>query len=381
MLKLKSLFIGQFSDDVGSLASSAAGDIVQNQILNDIDNLDVTAECKFLSMAPNPCWPKGPIFKQGCKRPNGEFISYVNLPVIKSLFFSWKIFSVFVKFRPNVITQYNSYFFENIMLLLLKFMYDCNIVCIVQDIRVVGDFSLRAKINDTFSSLLLKYFSFTLPVSEALAQYLNLKKNRYNVFEGGVTRFGFEAIKEHQYSSEYAVYAGALEKYNGVDKLIKAWCELNIQEELHIFGSGSLKEEIEELVRENKYVTFHGLVSQDEVLLWQKKAKFNFCLRYDKGLNQDFFFPSKFFNVSLCPGLLIFNDFNGLPSMMRNSPGFLGSDFSNIKNVLKSDPMMIHKTAGIVRTEILTAFNWSKTLDTTYNIFSLKLNKENLLES
>jgi hypothetical protein len=260
-------------------------------------------------------------------------------------------------------------------------MYDCNIVCIVQDIRVVGDFSLRAKINDKLSSLLLKYFSFTLPVSEALAQYLNLKKDRYNVFEGGVTRFGFEAIKEHQYSSEYAVYAGALEKYNGVDKLIKAWCELNIQEELHIFGSGSLKEEIEELVREYKNVTFHGLVSQDEVLLWQKKAKFNFCLRYDNGLNQDFFFPSKFFNVSLCPGLLIFNDFNGLPSMMRNSPGFLGSDFSNIKNVLKSDSMVIHKTAGIVRTEILTAFNWSKTLDTTYNIFSLKLNKENLLES
>lgn len=364
---VKSLFIGQFSQGGITAASSAAGDIVQAQIIEEIEKLSITEESQFLCMAPNPCWPRGKIFHKGKKVAAGRFISYLNLPVIKNIVFSLQIFLTILKIKPDIITQYNSYLWENITLLFSRFLFGKKIVCIVQDIRVTGDFSFRAKLNDKLSCSLLKYFNFTIPVSEALARYLKLREESYLVFEGGVTSFGFEAIKVKEYEEEYAVYAGALEKYNGVDRLIKVWNEFSIPLDLHIFGSGRLETEVKELSKHCNNIIYHGLVSQGEVLEWQKKSKYNFCFRYSDGLNQDFFFPSKFFNVSLCPGLLICNDFNGVPEITRNSPGYIGQDINNINKIVKLNSNEIRKSADFIRERIIIDYSWSRILNLVYS--------------
>jgi hypothetical protein len=368
----KILFVGHFSSKCATqnFASSAAGDIVQKEIISSINSSESVNESHYIAQEPMASWPKGPLYVQGSETDEGHHPSFLNIPVLKSIIFCIQIFVLIIIFRPNIIIQYNSYFFEN---LVLKFstLFGTKVACIIQDVRIGNAFKRMAVFQDYLANKILKSFDYVVPVSKPLAEYLCLEPSKYEVFEGGGTSFGHH-LKVINNLENFAVFAGALESHNGIDKLVDYWDRESIEMPLHIMGRGTLTGYIERISNEScNNIFYHGYKSQEEVLKFQEKAKFNFCFRYSIGLNQDYFFPSKFFNIGLCQGGVICNQFNGLPNELKNEIFIANEDFSNLGEIL-SIPIIEIKNIYQSRYEIITEkFNWKKIV----NKILLKLEK------
>lgn len=363
----KLLYLGHFSS-VGAefnMSASSAGDIVQKQILYDSRALLGEVNVKAISLEPKACWPKGPIIvppdiKNGC-----YFPGFINLPLIKNFIFAIFALYILIRFKPNIILQYNSYLFENIIMLFAKTLFNVKAFSIIQDVRIGSNFSKYARYQDKISNYLLRYFTLVVPVTDILAEHLKLKPNKRIIFSGGITDFGFNCLKRDSFQSNHAVFAGALERHNGIHKLLDVWTDIGV--ELHIFGRGSLKNLVEHAAKTHPNIIYHGFCSQDEIMKWQISSKYNICLRYSDGLNADYFFPSKFFNVSLCPGLVIFNDFTGVPKSFKNLPGICKSDLSNIKEVISVGDNEIKNSASERKQYILEHNSWSSLLFKIFN--------------
>lgn len=360
----KLLYIGHFSSAGADInkAASAAGDLVQNQIITESIAVLGKSNVFFYSMEPNPCWPRGTLIVKSKRNDRGFFPGYINLPYLKNIIFSLSVVNGFIKFKPKLVMQYNSYLFENLTLLSFKLFFKAKIISIVQDVRIGDSFSNIATLNDQCSNYFLKYFTHVIPVTLALAEHLKLQPSKVTIFQGGVADFGLECCATKFYTENFAVFAGAIENYNGIDKLLDEWINQRIGIDLHIFGKGSQIDRLKENFRKNKRIVFHGFSTQEEVMKWQIKAKFNVCLRYSEGLNSEFFFPSKFFNVAMCPGLVILNDFSGLPSFFKTTPSLCQNDLKNLKEIELIDDNTILLNSKKRREYILKHHSWKDLL-------------------
>lgn len=316
--------------------SSAAGNLVQQQIFDSIECRN--DEKYFLAMSPSPVWPKGVLFIKGSQRANGKFISYLNLPILRELIFSFFIL-VYIR-KSNIIIQYNSYFFTNFIIALFKRYFKYKSVIIMQDYRSGEMFSKKDLLADKLASFFLPMFDGYILITKYFIDFFKLDQKKAVVFPGAITEHGIDALNNSdavESLQEIAVYAGALEPHNGVDVLIENWIKQNIDIPLHIFGKGSLKSYIENI--NNRNIIFHGFQSSSAVYELQSKAKYNFCLRLSNGLNEEFFFPSKFFNLVCYRGRLIVNDFKNLPEDLKPYLLVLDSNFSNLRSLFNENQL------------------------------------------
>jgi hypothetical protein len=178
-----------------------------------------------------------------------------------------------------------------------------------------------------------------------------LNRDRAFVFIGGLTQFSDKISELESTIEEYAVYAGKLERYNGVDRLVRAWTEQKICRYLHVFGKGCLEGFLREQSINNKYIVFHGQRDESEVITWQSRARWN--LRYSDGINQDYFFPSKFFNICAADGLIIVNDFNGIPFELRETIAFVDDELSELSEIVGESHKIDASEASRQRRRIL----------------------------
>jgi glycosyltransferase involved in cell wall biosynthesis len=310
------LFIGKFhpSDAVNNPSASAAGTIVQEEIISQLEALTPDVEARFIAMEPRRIWPRGDLMVSGSNRGNSRFIAYINLPVLKNIIFGIAIFLYVLRFRPKVVVQYNSYLFENIAMLLCQKFLDARTCLILQDVRVGSGFSRAARWHDALSNMFLRKFDLVIPITRRMAE--KYKLTNYFVFNGGITDQGYELLKCHGPLQNIAVFAGALEPYNGIDRLIDFWVAHVPNVELHVFGRGSLSANVRRAAEHCINIRYHGFQSADVVMDWQASAKFNFCLRVNDGIDEELFFPSKFFNAACAPGILVVNYFKNLPDYM-----------------------------------------------------------------
>lgn len=357
---------------VNNKAASAAGDIVQRQIIADSIRILGSANFEFLCMEPKRYWPRGEFYVKGGEDENGGYISYVNLPVIRNIIFMFCIVAYCFLKKNKLIFQYNSYFFENIGILVVSFLRRCNNFIIIQDFRSGSVFSKSAQLFDKVSNSLVKYFDFALPITNRLARDLKIDETKCEVFIGGMTQPECDKLLSYPHPYEnYAVFAGALEAYNGFDKMLIAWSELSTSTVLHVFGRGSLSSMAKDYSDRYSNILFHGFLCQESISEWQKKAKFNICLRYSVGIEEDYFFPSKFFNISCAQGLLLVNNFKNIPGFFSDYKGMLKDDLSNLSFVVSLDEATINFETKR-RREYMTDLNsWYAILSKTYSRFGV----------
>lgn len=340
---VENIMIGHFSPYSRAIdqASSPAGNQVQRKILKELSDQCGSDAVACYSMAPQPSWPVGPIFVDTESEGEVTFLGYLNFPVIKHFCFACSLLLELFKYRPRFVIQYNSFVFENIAILVYRILFIRAFVCvIVQDIHITlgSDFFSRLwfrSIFEWFGLFLARNFDLIVPVSYKIIKDFNMEPSKCIVFQGGVTDFAEKIIhSDMSQLSEIGVFAGALEPYNGVDRLINQWLCDDIDRELHIFGRGSLESMIREASLRYDKIIYHGFQSEDDVIFWLRKARWNFCFRYNEGLNEAYFFPSKFFNILCAPGVVIVNDFYGLPAGVRNFVCVVPDELSTLKKVM-----------------------------------------------
>ncbi|ENW96777.1 hypothetical protein F903_00583 [Acinetobacter sp. NIPH 298] len=345
---MKSIYVLRMSSSKKTL--SVAGDLVQRQIFESVECRNGNQKY-FVAISPAPVWPKGPLFIKGSKQDDGKFISYLNLPVLRELIFSLCILMSLGK--ASAVIQYNSYFFTNLVIVLFKNIMNYKSIIILQDFRVGTLFSKKDLFADKIASKLLRYFDGYIPITNKFIEYFHLDAEKSVVFPGAITLHGLDSLSKMKDNTleDFAVYAGALEKHNGVKKLVDQWIAQSISTPLHIFGRGSLQEYIESL--QNKNIVFHGFKSSEYVYSWQVRAKFNFCFRFSDGLDEEFFFPSKFFNLVCYKGQLIVNDFKNLPSDLKPFLLIVEEDLSNLNLIMQKPDSDLN-----LRFEAISKYQW-----------------------
>lgn len=342
---MKAVFIGHFApySKALDLASSSAGNQVQRQIIQDFSDLCAPNRTACYVMMPQPFWPRGPLIVKSHIENTIDFIGYLNVPVLKHIIFALRILTRMLVIRPQLCLQYNSYLFENLVLLLYRLCIRRSVVAIIiQDIHDFAGASMlsKSKVRSVFeraSLSLSKRFDMIVPISSAIIKDFQLDASKCFVFQGGITKFAAQVMcGQEKQLEEIGVFAGGLEPHNGIDRLVDQWLASGIEQKLHVFGRGSLEGHVQQAALTSDRIVFHGFQPEHVVLDWQRKARWNFCLRYSLGLNQAYFFPSKFFNILCAPGSVVVNDFYALPGTVRDHVCIIKDDLSNLAVCLLS---------------------------------------------
>ena len=338
------VFVGHFSPQTAELASasSAAGNQVQRRILKELSSQCGAEEVKCFSMIPLPVWPVGPLFSRFNCDTTVAFPSFPNLPAVKHVWFALCLFVSLVGSRPTLVMQYNAYLFENISLLLYRCLFPrTSLILFIQDIHVDATARFPTKrwarsITESAAIWFSRYFDQVVPISDAVIADFGFDPAKCRVFQGAPTDFSERLLKvsAEQIIEDMAVYAGALEPHNGVDRLVDRWIEFDIRWPLHLFGRGSLEPLVKSAAARSKMIVFHGYQPLSIILQWQSRARWNFCFRYSAGLDQRYFFPSKLFNVACVYGEVVTNRFHGIPDDLAKHLCFVSDDLSDLASRL-----------------------------------------------
>lgn len=341
MIKLTVTFVGMFERiaDQNNRASSSAGNQVQCEILDALEALKASQNIEVHAFAARPiqAWPRGPLMG----RVDGMGISSIlNVPYLRRMHSSIKLLQFLFRCKSDIVFSYNPGFFDSIALLLYRQFSGgrVNLTSIIQDVHTGARSALGPRwVGDFFSMKFARRFDLLLPISKCIADDFGFDHSKVSVFGGGLTRQGRYLLGVNCTSPlPYAVFAGALEPYNGIDRLVSAWRSMDSDLILHIFGRGSCEQLVRDAASEGGNIIFHGFASEEVVADWQASAAVNFCLRYSIGINARYFFPSKFFNVLAAPGAVIVNKFEGLPAELEGFCFIIDDDLNNLQSKLKS---------------------------------------------
>lgn len=368
------VFVGHFSPLSNSTgeASSTAGNQVQRQILKELGLRSGSEDVVTYSMVPMSAWPRGPLISRSLIEGPDVFPAYVNLPILKHMVFALRLLVKLIWNRPQLCLQYNSYLFENLTLLLYRLLRpSCGLVIFIQDIHVSPNAKLLSKsglrsFSERVSLWLARRFNTIVPISEAIAKDFCMDRDKCFVFQGGVTDFALKLMQasEQQPLLDIAVFAGSLEPHNGIDRLVDRWIDCEVQWPLHIFGRGSLLEYVKLAAEGSERIVFHDFQPEDVILEWQSKARWNFCLRYSDGLDERYFFPSKLFNISCTSGVVIANDFQGIPDSLREHLCIVANDLSDLPASLATsiEPTQVEK-AQMRHQLVMNQYSWGKCIE------------------
>ena len=356
------VFVGHFAPQshAAKQASSAAGNQVQRQIFQELVQQCGPGQPVCYSMTPQSFWPQGPFISRSVSEGSTKFIGYINLPVLKHVVFALRLLAHLLVVRPQLCLQYNSYLFENLALLL--FRLSCSgtaIAIIIQDIHVAARMSLLTKrglrsFSERTALRLAKRFDMIIPFSSEIISDFRFAPSKCFVFQGGITEFAVQVMSgPEQELVEIGVFAGGLEPHNGIDRLVDKWLVSGVEHPLHVFGRGSLEEHVRQAAQRSDRIVFHGFQPEHVVLAWQRRARWNFCLRYSAGLNQTYFFPSKLFNILCAPGAVVVNDFHALPSSVRSYLCVVADDLSDLAARLPGAATLASPDCVCARREVM----------------------------
>lgn len=336
-------FVGAFEPltNTNNLATSAAGNLVQNEILDALaeSNKNSNSIVSALSHKPTRSWPNGPIYVKKDEVGTVQLPAFINLPILKHLNFGIALFFFLLRTRTSLIVAYNPGPFETLALLFYRLILQKTFICsIIQDIHSIRErnISLRS-LSDNISIRMARLLDLTIPVSKYIIDDFGLDSEKSIVFRGGMTKQSRELLEvKNEKLKPYAVFAGALESYNGIDLLLSNWTRLKSEITLHIFGKGSLSSTASDYANRSKTIVFHGFQNEETITRWQKTSLINFCLRYSGTINQRYFFPSKFFNSAAAPGALVANRFEGFPDDLIEHCHIVDDDLNNLPQIVES---------------------------------------------
>jgi glycosyltransferase involved in cell wall biosynthesis len=343
---MKVCFVGAYNQEfnVANVADSPAGNQVQSKIIEELTKYYGADSFCTLSSNPQRSWPYGPLIVRSKSQKIGISLGYLNVSVLKTMLFSFRLFRYLFMNDVDMVVKYNVSFPEALVLRVLKcFKKEIFICIIIQDVNYPQrGLKMVYGLFEWCAVRLCGGFDFTVPITSSIINDFKLPITKALVFNGGITRQTEAIIKLSDIrqqalpKEDFAVFAGALESYNGIDLLIEEWVNSKIPIKLHIFGKGSLSSIVSSVASVSDSIIYHGFVSEDEVNRWQVISNFNICLRFSKGIAANYFFPSKFFNIVAAQGSVVTNNFPNFPESLKTFCSIVNDDLGNLSFILKN---------------------------------------------
>lgn len=172
----------------------------------------------------------------------------------------------------------------------------------------------KDKIKNRIIRMYNQYVLLTEQMNDYIVSKITHKEKPYIVIEGMVDlNMKRETISEEEkYSKKVCMYAGILDRKYGIEMLAKGFDKAQIPEaELHIYGDGDFREELQELCKKNQSIKYFGLKPNSYIVKEQQKATLLINPRPSNEEFTKYSFPSK--NMEYLA--------SGTPALLTRLPG------------------------------------------------------------
>lgn len=176
-------------------------------------------------------------------------------------------------------------------------------------------YRLLKRIDALLINNAIKKIDFFVLLSDYMVEALRIG-HKPNVRIEGICDPSGIAIAENVSKEKYKtiLYSGTLARRYGIMNLIKAFSAIDKSDyRLWICGEGDCREEIKNLTKTDKRVTYFGQIPRTEVLMLQKKATVLVNPRTSEGEFTKFSFPSKIMEYLVSGTPCIMHRLKGIP--------------------------------------------------------------------
>ena len=169
-------------------------------------------------------------------------------------------------------------------------------VGIVTDVPCHRPNNTKIPVSEKINLWLMKRFDSYLLLTEQMNDIVNPKRRPYVVLEGhaDISMKEVDNRLEEKYPKKVCFYAGTLRKIYGIESLVRGFLAADVPNtELHIYGDGDFRPELEKLAKENENVKYLGIAPNSEIVKAELKAT---LLVNPRPTNEDYTkysFPSK----------------------------------------------------------------------------------------
>lgn len=224
-----------------------------------------------------------------------SYLPIINIPVIKHIFLFLSSFFRMIRFNKKNILIYDgliiSAAYGAMLAAKLRGIRSIALLTDLPEYMAINGNQMGRKINDFLIDKSDGYVFLT----EQMNSKINQSKKPYIVLEGHVDS-KMSAINRswEECNLKTVLYAGGLEEHYGINELCKAFINIHKEnEELHIYGDGSFKKQLEDICIKHPYIKYYGVVPVEEVVKEELKATLLVNPRSPEGEFTKYSFPSK----------------------------------------------------------------------------------------
>ena len=194
---------------------------------------------------------------------------------------------------------------------------------IVTDVPCHRPNNQRVSRAERINLWLMKQFDGYLLLTEQMNDIVNLKKRPHIVLEGhaDVAMQQVENRLSDKHEKRVCLYAGTLRRIYGIEALVRGFMEANIPNaELHIYGDGDFRSELEHIVTTCDSVKYMGVVPNSVIVEEELKATLLINPRPTGEEYTKYSFPSK--NMEYMA--------SGTPVLTTKLPGMPGDHLPHV---------------------------------------------------
>lgn len=208
-----------------------------------------------------------------------SYVPFVNYPVLRNLFV---LFSVFFKVlfcsakkRETAVICDALNIVASMAAVSAAAIRGFKTVGIVTDVPCYFSYAQKVSATQKLNLKVMQKFKSYLLLTEQMSKIVNPKNRPYVVLEGhsDISMKDVENRLEEKYPKKVCFYAGSLMKIYGIENLVRGFVNADIPDtELHIYGDGDFKNELEELSKEHPTVKYLGIAPNSEIVKAELKA-------------------------------------------------------------------------------------------------------------
>lgn len=133
----------------------------------------------------------------------------------------------------------------------------------------------KKSFSEKFNARIMQQMDGYVLLTEAMNEIVNPSGNPYTVIEGQVDT-GMGSVPntiENKMFPRIMMYAGSLKKIYGISRLVEAFIAVQTPDwELHIYGDGDYREELEKICEQQPNVKYKGIKLNSEIVDAEVKA-------------------------------------------------------------------------------------------------------------
>lgn len=299
------LKLNKLSSNDGSMSIAA---IKYTRLIGEGFKHNVGDNSTNLFLVPIGMYPVCKVFLWNKRKIDGNYyIPFINIIFIKQLTISLYLFYFSVKWyfknagnEKRVIVFSFIYLPFLIAIAPLKFLKNIYVTSFVPDMPEY-EFSYSKNKSSLKEMLIPLYINLSKRIVRINDFYVYITKYMENSFGNkpyriieGFTDAAINLKVGNNYINKNAImYAGALFEKFGLRVLLDAFCEIDGNYELWLFGNGDMEKEIELYSLRDTRIKYFGNRPNDEILEFEKKAKLLVNPRFTDNEFTKYSFPSK----------------------------------------------------------------------------------------